>query len=246
MIKTTREWFDDNGRNAKAVIGLSGGKDSAISAAILAEALGHGRIIGVSMPDGIQTDIMDAIRVAELLDIELMTVNISEAKRELFKSIRRNKNLGNTPKFEISKDAEINTPPRLRMAALYAIAASCPTGGMVINNGNASERYVGYFTKFGDGAGDFAPLADYTVTELLEIGKELCLPEELVIKTPSDGLSGMSDEEKLGFSYAILDKYILTGECENQAVKARIDQMHRTCIHKLKTIPFCTKLRETA
>ena len=141
----------------------------------------------------------------------------------------------------MSNDANINTPPRIRMTTLYAIAQSLPNGGRVANTCNKSEDYVGYSTKYGDAAGDFSPCSDFLVSEMLMIGDALGLPNDLIHKTPSDGLCGLSDEDKLGFTYATLDKYILTGECEDAALKEKIDRLHNINLHKLKTIPMYKK-----
>ncbi len=227
-----QQWFEENGPKASAVIGLSGGKDSTIVAALLVRALGKDRVKGVMMPNGVQKDISDSIKAAEFLGIQTFTVNIGPAYDAAIASFKKS--------FEgiaISRDTEINLPPRLRMATLYALAQSLPEGGRVANTCNASEDYVGYSTKYGDAAGDFSPCSDITVTEMLEIGDALGVPSELVHKVPSDGLSGMSDEDKLGFTYEALDRYILTGVCEDEALKEKIDRLHRLNLHKLKTIP---------
>lgn len=229
-----RDWFDENGKTASAVIGLSGGKDSTIVAALLVKALGKDRVVGVMMPNGEQKDIADSQKVAELLDINTYTVNIAPAVDGEKKALEE---AGVT----MSNDANINTPPRIRMTTLYAIAQSLPNGGRVANTCNKSEDYVGYSTKYGDAAGDFSPCSDFLVSEMLMIGDALGLPNDLIHKTPSDGLCGLSDEDKLGFTYATLDKYILTGECEDAALKEKIDRLHAINLHKLKTIPMYIK-----
>ncbi len=229
-----RDWFDENGKTASAVIGLSGGKDSTIVAALLVKALGKDRVVGVMMPNGEQKDIADSQKVAELLDIKTYTVNIAPAVGGEKKALEE---AGVT----MSNDANINTPPRIRMTTLYAIAQSLPNGGRVANTCNKSEDYVGYSTKYGDAAGDFSPCSDFLVSEMLMIGDALGLPNDLIHKTPSDGLCGLSDEDKLGFTYATLDKYILTGECEDAALKEKIDRLHAINLHKLKTIPMYIK-----
>lgn len=230
IIAWVRDWFENNGPKASAVIGLSGGKDSTIVAALLVRALGKERVVGVLMPDGEQKDIDDSKRVAELLGIKSYVVNIEAATTGMKKCLT-------DAGIELGKDAIINTPPRIRMTTLYAVAQSLPMGGRVANTCNASEDYVGYSTKYGDAAGDFSPCADFCVCEMRAIGDALGLPSELIHKTPSDGLSGMSDEDKLGFTYDALDKYIITGVCEDQELKKRIDHLHDINLHKLKTIP---------
>lgn len=231
IVAWIQEWFSNNGPKASAVIGISGGKDSTIVAALLVKALGKERVVGVMMPNGEQKDISDSQKVVEFLGIRNYTVNISEAFEGEMNALR-------AAGVEPGKDAIINTPPRLRMATLYAIAQSLPEGGRVANTCNASEDYVGYSTKYGDAAGDFSPCSDFLVCEMLQIGDELGLPSELIHKTPSDGLSGMSDEDKLGFTYAMLDKYVRTGEIEDIEIKEKIDRLHRLNLHKLQTIPM--------
>lgn len=229
-----RQWFAANGPTANAVIGLSGGKDSTIVAHLLVRALGKDRVIGVLMPDGEQKDIDDSKRVVELLGIKSYVVNIHpavEAAKEMLK----------TAGVEPAKDAIINTPPRIRMATLYAVAQSVPNGGRVANTCNRSEDYVGYSTKYGDAAGDFSPCSDFTVTEMRLIGDALGIPKELTHKTPSDGLSGMSDEDKLGFTYDELDKYIFTGVCEDEEKRKKIDRLHVINLHKLQLMPMYKK-----
>ena len=234
ITKWIRDWFEENGKTASAVIGLSGGKDSTIVAALLVKALGKDRVVGVMMPNGEQKDIADSQKVAELLDIKTYTVNIAPAVDGEKKALEE---AGVT----ISNDAQINTPPRIRMATLYAIAQSLPNGGRVANTCNRSEDYVGYSTKYGDAAGDFSPCSAFLVTEMRMIGDALGLPKNLIHKTPSDGLCGLSDEDKLGFTYDTLDRYILTGVCEDEALKAKIDRLHNINLHKLKTIPMYKK-----
>ena len=145
----------------------------------------------------------------------------------------------------ITRDTEINLPPRLRMSTLYAVGQMLPGGARVVNTCNASEDYVGYSTKYGDAAGDFSPLSHLLVHEVRQIGDTLGLPYDLVHKTPSDGLSGQDDEQKLGFTYAMLDKYVLTGECEDEAVKNKIDRLHRINLHKLRLMPAYEPAEET-
>ncbi len=229
IVTWIQNWFSENGPKAKAVIGISGGKDSSIIAALLVKALGRDRVVGVLMPNGVQPDMDDSKMVVQHLEIPYYVVNISDAYQGLQSAVAENISLG--------EEAKINMAPRLRMASLYAIAQSLPEGGRVANTCNKSEDYVGYSTKYGDAAGDFSPCSDYTVTEMLQIGDALGLPSSLVHKTPSDGLSGKSDEDKLGFTYATLDHYIETGICEDEALKQRIDWLHKANLHKLQVIP---------
>ncbi len=231
IVAWIRNWFEENGPKASAVIGISGGKDSTIVAHLLVKALGKDRVVGVLMPDGEQKDIADSKKVVELLGIKYHIVNISSAMDGYRKMMA---DAGVT----LGKDAAINTPPRIRMATLYGVAQSLPNGGRVANTCNRSEDYVGYSTKYGDAAGDFSPCSDFTVTEMRMLGDALGVPRELTHKTPSDGLSGMSDEDKLGFTYDTLDKYIFTGICEDEEIRKKIDRLHVNNLHKLEVIPM--------
>lgn len=234
VVQWIREWFYNNGPQANAVIGISGGKDSTIIAALLVKALGKDRVIGVMMPNGVQPDISDSEKVIELLGIKGYEVNIYDQYNAEVSALRE-------AGIEPTKDTLINIGPRLRMTTLYAVAQALPNGGRVCNTCNKSEDYIGYSTKYGDAAGDFSPCADFTVTEMLQIGDALGLPYELVHKTPSDGLCGKTDEDNLGFTYAELDKYIETGFIKDPDKKAIIDRKHRLNLHKLKTIPTYRK-----
>ena len=256
LVEWVKKWFNAYGKTSKAVIGISGGKDSTIAAGVMVRALGKDRVIGVLMPNGEQSDISDSFTVCKALDIPYMVVNINSAYEDLIGqlmcgiSFSENNTgysevkFGNTkdvyknysfegPKFN---DVKINLAPRLRMSTLYAVAQS--VGGMVVNTCNKSEDYVGYSTKFGDSAGDFSLFANLTVQEVLQIGDLMTeLPRELIHKTPSDGLCGKTDEDNLGFTYEVLDKYILTGECEDEKIKKKIDKKHAQNLHKLKSMP---------
>ncbi len=232
IVAYIREWFQNNGDKAYAVIGISGGKDSTIVAALLVKALGKGRVYGVLMPDGEQHDIQDSSEIVDILGIQHSIINIHPAVEGLLSALEAYSAAG-----KLSEDTRINIPPRIRMTTLYAVAQSLPGGGRVINTCNRSEDYIGYSTKYGDSAGDVSPCAQYTVSEMLTIGDALGLPGHLVHKTPSDGLCGQTDEDKIGFSYDTLDRYILTGECEDKEVKDKIDRMHRLNLHKLNPLP---------
>ena len=242
IIEWTKQWFDKNGPEASAVLGISGGKDSTVMAAILAKALGPKRVVGVAMPDGYQEDLSDSVRVIELLGINGMIADIGDVTKAMKSSFANARPLNGFVVPEFSENARINTPPRVRMADLYAVAASLPNGGFVCNTCNLSEDYIGYATKYGDAAGDFAPLADYTVSEIRIIGDYLGLPWSLVHKTPSDGLCGQTDEIKIGFSYAVLDVYIRYGQCPDRDVRAKIDRMHAASAHKRELMQFCPRL----
>ena len=238
IVAWIREYFAENGPTASAVVGISGGKDSSVVAALLTEALGRDRVVGVLMPNGIQPDIADSEEIVNLLGIPHVTVNIMDGFNGMSAAINEALATGGVPgTSKMSRDSEINLAPRLRMSTLYAIAQALPNGGRVANTCNRSEDYIGYSTKYGDAAGDFTILSNLLVHEVIQIGEVLGLPERLTKKTPSDGLSGMSDEDKIGFTYATLDRYILTGECPDEAIKAKIDRMHRLNLHKLRLMP---------
>ena len=228
IVQWIRDFFDKNGKGRYAVIGISGGKDSSTCAALCAQALGADRVYGVLLPQGEQWDINFSRELVEFLGIKYAVINIKAAVDSCFESITESG-------LVINKQAAINTPARIRMTSLYAAAAI--VDGLVANTCNLSEDWVGYATKFGDGAGDFSLLSHLTVTEVKAVGRELGLPSKFIDKVPEDGLSGMSDEEKLGFSYAALDRYIRDGVCEDPAVKEKIDRLHQANLHKIVPMP---------
>ena len=231
VVQWIRDYFTENGPECSAVIGISGGKDSTIVAALCVEALGKDRVFGVMMPNGIQADIKDSIQVVKALGISSVTVNISGAYSKLMAAV------GSGLEDGVSEQTKVNLPPRLRMATLYAVAQSLPSGGRVANTCNMSEDYVGYSTKFGDSAGDFSPLANLMVHEVRQIGYELPVPRELVDKTPADGLCGKTDEDNLGFTYAQLDDYIVNGTCGILHIYQAIWMIHNSNLHKLRPMP---------
>ena len=232
LIEYTREWFDRFGNDSKAVIGISGGKDSSVTAAVLKEALGADRILGIIMPNGEMTDLEDAKLLVEHLGIPNEIIPITDYYNAAIETFE------NAQTLNVTADLRINLAPRLRMATLYAVAQGQGVTSFVVNTCNASEDYVGYSTKFGDAAGDVSLLQDFTVTEVLQIGEYLGLPEKLVHKIPSDGLSGMSDEDKLGFTYAQLDEYISDENANIPAdIRKSIERKHVANLHKLQLMP---------
>lgn len=239
MLRITRDviqWIKDYYRgnpDGKAIIGISGGKDSTICAKLLVEALGKNRVIGVMMPNGEQKDIKDSYVVCERLGIIYHIVNIGNAYAGLL-----NEMFDRVPgSYPAPAEIETNLPSRLRMATLYSVAALYPNS-RVVNTSNWSERYIGYSTKFGDGAGDFSPLGNLTVREVLAIGDDLGLPHDFVHKVPSDGMSGKSDEDKIGFTYEELDNYLLIeNETPSREVLDKIVKMHEANRHKLLRMP---------
>ena len=228
LIQWTRDWFDKNGKGCNAVIGISGGKDSSVCAALCVEALGKERVIGVLMPNGVQSDIAHSRQLVEYLGIQNVTINIADAVSAVHTQLKE-------ADIEVSEQTKINLPPRIRMSVLYAVSQSM--NGRVINTCNLSEDWVGYSTRYGDSAGDVSLLGKLTVQEVKALGHELGLPENLVDKTPSDGLCGSTDEQKLGFTYAVLDRYIREGICEDVSIRQRIDTLHRQNKFKLELIP---------
>ncbi len=226
-VKWIKEWFEENGKGCNAVVGISGGKDSSVAAALCVEALGKDRVIGVLMPQGQQHDIDKAYMLVEHLGIRHYEINIKDAVDAV---------LNNFPEgMEITPQTKQNIPPRIRMTTLYAVSQS--NNGRVCNTCNLSEDWVGYSTRYGDSVGDFSPMSFITVTEVKQIGHLLGLPSELVEKVPIDGLCGKTDEENLGFTYAELDRYIREGVIEDEEKKAIIDRKHKMNLFKLQFMP---------
>ncbi len=225
-VQWIRDWFEENGRGCNAVVGISGGKDSSVVAALCVEALGKERVIGVLMPCGEQADINMAQKLVDHLGIESYEINIKSAVDGI---------LGEMTDIDLTKQTTTNLPARIRMATLYAVSQSM--NGRVANTCNLSEDWVGYSTRYGDSAGDFSPLSHLTVTEVKAMGREAGLPDDLVDKVPIDGLSGKTDEENLGFTYAMLDKYIREGVCEDEELRKKIDEIHKRNLFKLELMP---------
>lgn len=225
IVEWVKEYFAAQLGAKGAAIALSGGKDSTVVGKILVEALGKDRVFGVLMPNGEQKDINDSIRVAEILGIDYKIVNIEKAYKGIVDSIE----------LELNTQAKVNIAPRLRMTTVYAIAASL--GYRVAGTGNKSEAYVGYTTKWGDNAYDFDPIGDLTTEEVVAVGDALGLPHELVHKTPSDGLTGKSDEENLGFTYAQVNEVIEKGTCGNAEIDEKINLKYKYNQHKRELPP---------
>lgn len=223
-----RDFFEENGPGCNAVLGISGGKDSSVAAALCVKALGKDRVIGVLMPNGEQSDIDCAKQLVDVLGIKHYVINIKDAFDGVINQLKLSG-------VEVSNQTVVNLPPRLRMSTLYAVSQS--HNGRVVNTCNLSEDYVGYSTRYGDAVGDFSPLSFLTVEEVKAIGSELGLPDNLVDKVPSDGLTGKTDEMNLGFTYATLDKYIRYGVCEDEEIKKKIDDRHVKNLFKLQLMP---------
>ena len=235
VIEWIKQYFKDNGKDCNAIIGISGGCDSSVTTALLVKALGKDRVIGVLMPNGDQYDIDCSYQLVKFLDIKYYVININKPYLELTNEIDTKLKI-DSKLYDIYRT---NTPSRLRMATLYGISGLF--NGRVANTCNLSEDYVGYSTKFGDSAGDFSPISNFTKTEVRELGEELGLPKNLIYKVPEDGMSFKSDEEKLGFTYEVLDKYIRTGEIDDLKIKEKIDKMHLANLHKIQLMPSYKK-----
>jgi NAD+ synthase len=233
MINWIKEYFEKQPHAKGAVLGISGGKDSTVVAALLCRAIGNNRVYGLLMPNGQQCDIADSKQVVALLDIKHDIANVHDAYVEM---------CSHTPSIEFSTQAKINIVPKLRMATLYAMAATL--GYRVAGTGNRSEAYVGYCTKHGDMACDFNVLAEYTTEQIIEIGAYLGLPDNLVTKTPSDGICGLSDESNLGFTYYQLNRYIENGTSGDTKVDNKIKQMHEYNAHKFAPTPVCHRVMD--
>ena len=229
IVKWIRDWFDENGPDCNAVVAISGGKDSSVTAALCAEALGADRVFGVLLPCGVQHDIDMSMLLVEHLGIRHAVINIEDAVDDVLEALE-----DNLP-VEISKQTRINLPPRVRMTITYAVSQSI--NGRVANTSNLSEDWVGYATRYGDTAGDFSPLSKLTVQEVKAVGRELGLPEVLVEKVPIDGLTDLTDEDNLGFTYKALDEYIRTGVCDDPDTKEKIDNKRRWNKFKLEQLP---------
>lgn len=227
IVEWIRNWFEQNGKDCMAVVGISGGVDSSVVTALCVKALGKDRVFGIKMPCGEQPDIEYANMLIKYLEIKSYTMNIREAVTGINNQFPDD--------IKISDQTTINLPARIRMATLYAISQSL--NGRVVNTCNMSESYVGFDTRYGDSAGDLSPLANLTKTEVIALAKELGLPDELVHKTPQDGLTGLTDEQSFGFSYAELDAYIRDGIEPSEEVKAKIDSMHEKNLFKLQPMP---------
>lgn len=225
-VKWIQDFFEENGKGCNAIVGISGGKDSSVVAALLVKALGKERVYGVLLPNGVQSDISAAYLLVNTLGIKHQVINIEEIFEAAIKSLDGT---------EVSEQTRINIQPRIRMTMLYAFGQS--HNGRVANTCNLSEDWVGYSTRYGDSVGDFSPISSFTVTEVKQMGRVLGLPEELIEKVPTDGISGKTDEDKLGFTYQELDNYIRLGIEPKDGKKELIDKMHKQNLFKLEVMP---------
>ena len=229
LVEWIQDWFEHNGKGCNAIVGISGGVDSSTVASLCVEALGKDCVYGVLMPQGTQSDIDYSYELCEHLGINYCEVNIGDTVSELLDEIHIKSG------FDITDQTKINLPARIRMSTLYAVSQS--HNGRVANTCNFSETYVSYDTRYGDSAGDFSPLAMLTKTEVRAIAEVLGLPEHLVKKVSLDGLCGKTDEESFRFTYAVLDKYLRTGEIDDLEVKERIEAMHKKGLFKTMPMP---------
>lgn len=232
IVEWLRRYFVDNGNeNTKAVIGISGGKDSTVAAALLVKAIGAERVVGVAMPCGVQYDFDDSIRVMDSIGIPVENRYIINIREQVDAFYTQYKSVfGENPPSYITT----NVPARVRMTNLYMLAAKL--GGRVVNTSNASEIYVGYSTKFGDLAGDLAPLKRFYVRDIVAMGKALGLPTDLVEKKPADGMTFLTDEENLGFTYATLDSFLIDDVQPDYITLRRINNRHNQAHHKMDII----------
>ena len=235
MKKWIRRQVPEGG---KVIIGISGGKDSTVAAALCVEALGKENVIGVLMPNGVQKDIQDSLRVCDILGFEWHVIDIGGAYYNIVHEISCDY-LSQRPQIPSPHENDMiktNLPARIRMATLYAVAALYPDS-RVVNTCNYSEDYVGYSTKYGDAAGDFSPLGNLTVREVLAVGDFLGLPHYLVHKTPSDGMCGKTDEDNLGFTYDELDGFLLGESGLTPETMSKVARLHKTTRHKYVPMP---------
>ncbi len=227
MIVTGIHKIARQGKFQKVVVGISGGKDSTITAALCARALGKENVFGVLLPDGNQDDIEDSYWACDALGIQHCAVNIKDIHIALLQS---------TYGIDYSKEADINVAPRLRMTVLRYITQAL--GARLAGTGNLSEMTVGYCTKDGDTSCDFSVLGGLTSVEVVQVGLTMPeIPRELVLKTPSDGLCGMSDEEKLGVSYEDIHRYIRKDKSLSPEVRDKIFLMEQAGQHKRNRPP---------
>ena len=240
IIKFVRDYYEENNIYG-AVLGISGGKDSAVVAAILCKALGSERVVGLTMPCySKEEDMRDAKKISEYYGFRLLNIDLSD----IFDDFKKEINLLGNYSLEDTKNSDINIKPRMRMMSLYYMAQllSKVEGRtyLVVGTSNKSELYVGYFTKGGDSVHDIAPIGDLMVSEVIKVGEVLGVPREVPYKTPSDGLSGMSDEDKMGVSYDDIERYILKDDTLDKGVSLKIEKMHNNSRHKF-IIPMYEK-----
>ena len=232
IVDFIKKYYKDNNLGG-AILGISGGKDSGVVAGLLVKALGKENVIGVTLPcHSKEEDRIDAKLVSDYYGIELINFDITSTfdafKDEL-------KNLGTFTDEEV-KNSDINLKPRLRMSTLYYLAAlySMVRGKtyIVAGTSNKCELYVGYFTKGGDSVHDISLLADYTVEEVIKLGEYLKVPDKVLYKTPNDGLSNLTDEDKLGVKYNDIATYLENKDLLDKEIREKIEKLHKNNLHK--------------
>ena len=231
IVNFVRDYYAKNHLKG-AVLGISGGKDSGVVAAIMCKALGPENVVGITLPcHSKEADAADAQLVAEKFGFEMLNIDLTKVF-DAFKN--EASKLGDFSEEEV-KNSDINLKPRLRMASVYYMAAllSATRGGTYIVPGtsNACELYVGYFTKGGDSTYDIGVLNEYTVEEVIKIGEYLEVPEKVLYKTPNDDLSSLTDEDKLGVKYSEIAAYIRGEEVFPEA-REKIERLHASAAHK--------------
>lgn len=233
IISNIRKYFEDNNLGG-IIIGISGGKDSAVVAALFCKAIGSENVIGVTMPcHSNSLDKSDAEIISDKYGFQMINIDLTDT----FDTFKKQINYDDVH----LENSDINLKPRLRMATLYYLAPlfSSVKGKtyIVAGTGNKCEIYVGYFTKGGDGTSDINVLANYSVSEVIKIGQYLSVPEEVLYKKPSDGLSNLSDEDKLGVTYEEIENYMSDSYVKDTS-KQIIKKMHDTSAHKKGAITF--------
>lgn len=233
IIKWIKEYIKQSGAKG-VVVGNSGGKDSSTVIALATKAIGKENVITIGMPClSNDNDLEDARLVSETFNVPILEIDLSSTYNELEDKINKElikNNLSN----EISKEGKINIRPRLRMTTLYGVAQTL--GYLVAGTGNKSEAFVGYTTKWGDSSSDFNPIANFTVEEVLQIGKYLGVPNKIITKAPNDGLEGKTDEEKMGVTYKQIAEYMETGKTDIEVIE-KIEKLHKISEHKRNPIP---------
>lgn len=232
IVKFVREYYKKNNLGG-AILGISGGKDSGVVVGLLVEALGKENVIGITLPcHSKEEDRIDAKLVSDYYGIELINFDITSTF-DVFKD--ELKNLGTFTNDEV-KNSDINLKPRLRMSTLYYLAAlySMVRGKtyIVAGTSNKCELYVGYFTKGGDSVHDISLLADYTVEEVIKLGEYLKVPDKVLYKTPNDGLSNLTDEDKLGVKYNDIATYLENKDLLDKEIREKIEKLHKNNLHK--------------
>ena len=228
ITKDWKEWAKAH-KVQRWVVGVSGGVDSTVVLSLAAQIFGKDNVWGVMLPCGSQRDISDSEHIIALTGVHRMLINIADSVGSLEREYAMNLKDGGIT----SEQAHINLPPRIRLAALYMVSQSL--GAMVLNTSNLSEDMLGYATLWGDTCGSYAPIQGLTKTEVVALAEYIGVPRPLAFKTPADGLQEKSDEERLGLTYAAVDKYIRDGDGDLE-LKERVLKLFRSNAFKLDMI----------